>query len=52
MVIDNNRMNIFLVPRFVINNHTDRFVGVVCYIKHIAILGTTIGEFSQPRNTR
>ena len=46
MVNDNNRMNIFLVPRFVINNHTERFVGVVCYIKHIAVLGTTISEFS------
>ena len=53
MVIDNNRMNIFLVPRFVINNNTERFVGVVCYIKHIAVLlSTTIGEFSQPSNTR
>ena len=52
MVIDNNRVNIFLVPRFVINNYTDRFVGILCYIKHIAILSTKIGEFSQPRHTR
>ena len=50
MVID-NRVNIFLVLRFVINNHTERFVGIVCYIKHIAVLGTTIGEFSQPSKT-
>ena len=44
MVIDNNRVNIFLVLRFVINNHTIRFVGIVSYVKHIAVLGTTLGE--------
>ena len=32
MVIDNNRVNIFVVLRFVINNHTDRFVGIVSNI--------------------
>ena len=37
MVIDNNRVNIVLVLRFVINNHTERFVGIVCYNKYIAI---------------
>ena len=54
MVIDNNWLNIFLVLRFVINNHTERFVGIVCYIKRIAILGTmsflnpaTLGEKTQ-----
>ena len=52
MVIDNNRVNIFLGVRFVINNHTERFVGIVTYIKHIAVFGITIGEFSQLRNTR
>ena len=52
MVIDNNRVNIFLVLRFIVNNHTIRFVGIVSYSKPIAILGSTIGEFSQPRNTR
>ena len=52
MVIDNNRVNIFIVLRFVINNHAERFVGIVCYIKHIVVLGTTIGEFSQPSNSR
>ena len=52
MVIDNNRVNIFLVLRFVINKHTERFVGIVCYIKHIAVFGTTISGFSKPSNTR
>ena len=42
MFIVNNRVNIFLVLMFVINNHTERFVGIVCYIKHIAVLATTI----------
>ena len=51
MVIDNNMVNILFVPRFVINNHTERFFGIVCYIKHIAVLGTTISELSQPKNT-
>ena len=32
MVIDNNSVNIFLVLRFVINNHTERFVGIVSNI--------------------
>ena len=52
MVIDNNRVNISLVPMFVINNPTDRFVGIVCYIKYIAVLSTTISQLSQPRHTR
>ena len=52
MVIDNNRVKICLVLRLVTNNYTVRFVGIVSYIKHIAILCTTIGEISQPRNTR
>ena len=42
MVIDSNRVNIFFVLRFVTNNHTVRCVGIVSYIKHTAVLGTTI----------
>ena len=37
MVIDSNWVNIFLI-----NNYTVRFVGIVSYVKHNAILGTTI----------
>ena len=48
-MIDNNRVTIFfLVPRFVVNNHTERLVGIVCYFKHIAVLGQKhVGEKTQ-----
>ena len=48
-VINSYRVNIFLVLRFIINNHAVRFVGIVSYVKNIAILGTTISEFAQPK---
>ena len=35
MVIDNNKVNIFLVFRFVINNHAERVVGIVYVISNI-----------------
>ena len=47
MVIDNNGEYFFLVLRFVINNHEIRFVGIESYVKHFAVLSTTISEFSQ-----
>ena len=41
MVNDSNRVNIFLVLGFIINNHPLRFVSIVSYVKHSAILSTT-----------
>ena len=46
MVINSKRVSSFLVPMFVINNHTVRCVGIVSCVKHIAILGTKICEVS------
>ena len=50
MIID-NKGEYFSFLKFVINSHAIKFVGIVNYIKHIAVHGPTIGEFSQPRNT-
>ena len=52
MVIVSNSENVFLVLKFVIDNHAVQCFGIVSYINHIAIHGTYIGELSEPGNTR
>ena len=48
MIVDT--MNTFHILGFVVDNHTIRFVDIICYVEQFAVLGTNMCPFSQTSN--